>query len=129
MDNVELIVKDVADDLYSSISIHFSSKPSNHILSTLAKSISKQYSKAISKVSRVSHSHIGYHVVDRTMALLSTEQEIVNFLIQFKNPPVIFYPKSEGTFANSLKDKIDNMRSADSFNDTSAYTAFIIVNR
>lgn len=74
IDNVNLILADFEDELYSTVSIHFTSEPSNHILSSLAKGISNRYPKQLHKVHRVTHSFLGYHVVDRTMALLSNEQ-------------------------------------------------------
>jgi hypothetical protein len=94
MDNVDLILADFEDELYSAVSIHFTSEPSNHILSTLAKGISTKYPKQLHKVHKVTHSFLGYHVVDRTMALLPTEQELANFLVQVKHPPVFLYQKT-----------------------------------
>lgn len=73
-ENIDRIVEDFSEDLYSSVSVHFSSQPSNHILSTLAKSVAGRYPKQLSKIHRVSHSFCGYYVVDRTMALLAGEQ-------------------------------------------------------
>jgi hypothetical protein len=49
---------------------------------------------------------VGYHVVDRTMALLPGEQEMVNFLVQFKQPPLLIYQKSEQEFAVKVKDRL-----------------------
>jgi hypothetical protein len=129
MDNVQLIIKDFGDDLYSSVSIHFTSEPSNHLLSTLAKTISSQYPKQLSKIHRVIHSFVGYHTVDRTMAILGNEQEMINFLAQFKHPPMLIYQKSEQTFAVTLKDRLETLKTATLWNDSSAYTAVIILNR
>jgi hypothetical protein len=105
-ENIDRIVDDFSQDLYSSVSVHFSSEPSNHILSTLAKTISGRYPKQLHKIHRVSHSFCGYHVVDRTMALLPGEQEMVNFLVQFKQPPLLIYQKSEQEFAVKVKDRL-----------------------
>jgi hypothetical protein len=52
MDNVNLIVSDFNEDLYSSVIVHFSSEPSPHLLSTFAKNLSKKKS-AVSKVQKV----------------------------------------------------------------------------
>ena len=52
-ENINLICQDLFLDLYSSISIHFSSEPTPNILSTLAKDISNKKSSLISRIDRI----------------------------------------------------------------------------
>lgn len=53
LDNINLIVADFEDDLYSSVIVHFSSEPQPHLLSTFAKSLARCSVHALTKITKV----------------------------------------------------------------------------
>lgn len=63
------------------------------------------------------------------MALLPSELELVNLLVQFRHPPVFLYQKTEQAFAVAVKDRLDALRAPNLFPDGSGYTAVIIIGR
>lgn len=54
---------------------------------------------------------------------------MASFLAQFKHPPLLIYQKSEQEFAVKLKDRLETLKTTTLFNDTTAYTGVLILNR
>jgi sec1 family domain-containing protein 1 len=52
-ENLDRIVQDFDEDLYSSIVVHFSSEPQAHIVSGFAKQLAKNKPAALTKISKV----------------------------------------------------------------------------
>ena len=75
-ENIDLIAQDFEDDLYSSIIIHFSSEPQGHIISTLAKQVAHNKPAALTKVSKVEYSCLGFHTVAKNIAVMEHNNEI-----------------------------------------------------
>ncbi len=42
MENVDLIVRDVQDGLYSDVNVHFTAEPKPHLLTSFAKNLSQK---------------------------------------------------------------------------------------
>lgn len=42
MENVDIIVKDLENRLYSAVNVHFTAEPKPHLLSTFAKNLAKK---------------------------------------------------------------------------------------
>lgn len=79
LQNVNLIIGDFEEDLYSSVVVHFSSEPTAHLLSSFAKNASKIKS-ASSKIKKVFYSNIGFQCIDRQMCILPEDGELLNLL-------------------------------------------------
>lgn len=83
-DNINLIYNDFEDDLYSSVIIHFSSEPQNHLLSSLAKKLAKYKPAALTKIQKIEYSFLGFYTIARNMAVLPDTNEIINLLSLMK---------------------------------------------
>jgi hypothetical protein len=69
LENIELMANDFQEDLYSSVIVHFSSEPQPHLLSTFAKTLAKRSIHALTKITKVEYSCLGFHTVARNLAV------------------------------------------------------------
>lgn len=53
LENIDLIVKDFEEDLYSSVIIHFSAEPPTQLVSNLAKTLGKKKINALTKINKI----------------------------------------------------------------------------
>jgi len=83
-DNLDRIIEDFDEDLYSSIVIHFSSEPQAHIVSNFAKQLAKNKPAALTKITKVEYSCLGFHTIGRNMAITEGNNEIINLISMLK---------------------------------------------
>jgi len=69
LENIDLITNDFQEDLYSSVIVHFSSEPQAHLLSTFAKTLARKSVNALTKITKVEYSCLGFHTVGRNLAV------------------------------------------------------------
>ena len=83
-ENLNKIIQDFEQDLYSSVIIHFSSEPQAHIVSTFAKNIAKNKPAALTKISKVEYSCLGFNTSAKNMAVMEGNNEIINLISLLK---------------------------------------------
>ena len=74
MENIDILVDDFEKELYSKVDIHFTSQPSPHVLSSLAKILAKNKPASLSKIQKVEFSTMRYYAIDNRMAILPQEE-------------------------------------------------------
>lgn len=117
-ENVDIIAKDLMEDMYTSVNIHFSSEPLPGILSALAKKLgSSKKTSVISKVSRIEYSCFGFYPIDHSMCVLPSEAELVNMLAAMSYQPIFVYNAGVESALNLVKNVKSKLASImDTFN-------------
>jgi hypothetical protein len=80
LDNIELLIQDFEEDLYSSVIIHFSSEPQTHLLSTFARNLGKRKAQALTKITKVEYSCLGFHSLGKNLAVVQDNNELINLI-------------------------------------------------
>jgi hypothetical protein len=88
LENIELMAADFEEDLYSSVIVHFSSEPQSHLLSTFAKTLARRSVHALTKITKVEYSCLGFHTVARNLAVAQDNNELLNVICTLKHRPL-----------------------------------------
>ena len=84
LDNIQMIGQDFEEDLYSSVIIHFSSEPQPQLLADFARNLGKKKSNALTKISKVEYSCLGFHTIGKNMAVAQDNNELINVITLLK---------------------------------------------
>ena len=83
-ENLELVLNDFEEDLYSSVIIHFSSEPPAHVISNFAKNVAKNRPAGLIKISKVEYSCLGFHTLAKNVAVIEDNNELINLISVLK---------------------------------------------
>jgi hypothetical protein len=84
LENIQLIIQDFEEDLYSSVIIHFSSEPHTQLLTDFAKNLGKRKIHALTKISKVEYSCLGFHTIGKNIGVAQDNNELINVISMLK---------------------------------------------
>ncbi len=106
LDNIERMVKDFEEDLYSSVIVHFSSEPQSHLLTNFAKTLAKRSVHALTKIAKVEYSCLGFHTVGKNLAVAQDNNELLNVICALKHRPFFVCGQREQQQVGFLRDRL-----------------------